>query len=310
MNEELVSVIIPAYNVDAYLEECVRSLLCQTYTNYEIIIIDDRSTDNTYEIGKHFSSVSEKVKLFCQENRGVSIARNVGMQKAKGEFYVFADADDIVAPRYIETLVACVKKAELGVVGFTSEREKLSKDVNMDVVYDSASNMIEDILCGTNYDGYLWNKIFKRKIIENNELQFRENTVVWEDLLFVLEYLKKSNRIVITNNKLYYYRYRDGSAVNNDRIDKYRSKYEVMAEIKKQDISCTKRGKKKTAFLYFETMFSYLNHIFVREIKLNEANEILSSVDIVELLKLRNKKLLLKFLYLKITDVLKCRVSV
>ena len=134
--------------------------------------------------------------------------------------------------------------------------------------------------------------------------------MVWEDLLFVLEYLKKSNRIVITNNKLYYYRYRDGSAVNNDRIDKYRSKYEVMAEIKKQDISCTKRGKKKTAFLYFETMFSYLNHIFVREIKLNEANEILSSVDIVELLKLRNKKLLLKFLYLKITDVLKCRVSV
>lgn len=303
MKEELVSVIIPAYNADMYLEECVRSLLCQTHTNYEIIIIDDGSTDNTYSIGKRLSSESENVKLFCQENKGVSIARNVGMQKAKGEFYVFVDADDIVAPQYIETLVACIKKAELGMVGFTSEREKLAKDGNIDVIYNSASNMIEDILCGTNYDGYLWNKIFQRKIIENNELRFRENIVVWEDMLFVLEYLKKCNRIVISNNKLYYYRYREGSAVNNTRIDKYRSKYEVMAEIKKQDFSCTNYGKKKTAFLYFETMFSYVNQIFVRKIKLNEVNEILSRVDMVELLKQRDIKLFLKFLYLKVRYV-------
>ena len=88
MNEELVSIIIPAYNVDNYLEECVHSLLCQTYKNYEVIIIDDGSTDNTYTVGRRLTDESANVKLFRQENQGVSIARNVGIQKANGEFVV------------------------------------------------------------------------------------------------------------------------------------------------------------------------------------------------------------------------------
>ena len=269
MDRELVSVIIPAYNVDKFLGECVRSLLCQTYTNYEIIIIDDGSTDNTYVIGESLTFESTKVKVFRQENQGVSVARNVGMQKAKGEFYVFVDADDIVAPRYIETLVFCAQKSDMGIIGFTSERKELATEVNLNNVY--VNGVIENILCGSNYDGYLWNKIFQKRIIENNNLKFLKNIVVWEDLLFVLQYLKNCSTIAVSNEKLYYYRNREGSAVN-----------------------------KKTSFLYFETMFSYLNQILIRENKTNELAEILPNVDIVELLKLKNIKLFLKFLYLKI----------
>lgn len=245
MNEELVSIIIPAYNVDKYLEECVRSLLYQTYTNYEIIIIDDGSTDNTYDIGKRLTIESAKVKLFHQENQGVSVARNVGMQKANGELFIFVDADDIAAPRYIETLVTCVKKSDMGIVGFTSEREKLATKVNTNTTYVRAADMIENILCGTNYDGYLWNKIFQRKIIEDNDLKFQKNIVVWEDLLFVLQYLKNCNKVTLASEKLYYYRYREGSAVNNVRLDKYRSKYEVMEKIKEQNFSYTEQSRKK-----------------------------------------------------------------
>lgn len=299
MKEESVSIIIPAYNVDKYLEECVHSLLCQTYTNYEIIIIDDGSMDNTYDIGKRLTIESKNIKLFHQENQGVSIARNTGMQKAKGEFFVFVDADDIVAPQYIETLVACVKKSEMGIVGFTSEREKLVTKVNINTVDICGSDMMENILCGTNYDGYLWNKIFLRKIIQNNDLKFRKNIVVWEDLLFVLQYLKQCDRITISSEKLYYYRYREESAVNSTRIDKYRSKYEVMAEIKRQKFSCTEQSQKKMSILYFETMFSYLNQILIHESRSNKIDEILSKVDIIELLKQKNIKLFSKFLYLK-----------
>ncbi len=300
MDRELVSVIIPAYNVDKFLGECVRSLLCQTYTNYEIIIIDDGSTDNTYVIGESLTFESTKVEVFRQENQGVSVARNVGMQKAKGEFYVFVDADDIVAPRYIETLVFCAQKSDMGIIGFTSERKELATEVNLNNVYVNASDVIENILCGSNYDGYLWNKIFQKRIIENNNLKFLKNIVVWEDLLFVLQYLKNCSTIAVSNEKLYYYRNREGSAVNNNRLDKYLSKYKVMEEIKKQDFTCTEQSKKKTSFLYFETMFSYLNQILIRENKTNELAEILPNVDIVELLKLKNIKLFLKFLYLKI----------
>lgn len=299
MNEESVSIIIPAYNVDEYLEECVHSLLCQTYTNYEVVIIDDGSTDNTYDVGKRLTVESAKVKLFHQENQGVSIARNVGMQKANGEFFIFVDADDIVAPQYIETLVACVKKSDMGMVGFTSEREKIATKVSLNTVDIQASNMMESILCEANYDGYLWNKIFQRKIIEKNNLKFQKNIVVWEDLLFVLQYLKNCDKVTISGEKLYYYRYREGSAVNNTRLDKYRSKYEVMEKIKKQNFGYTEHSRKKISFLYFETMFSYLNQILIRENKSNKLNEILSKVDTVELLKQKNIKLFLKFVYLK-----------
>ena len=131
-------------------------------------------------------------------------------------------------------------------------------------------------------------------------MKFLKNIVVWEDLLFVLQYLKNCSTIAVSNEKLYYYRNREGSAVNNNRLDKYLSKYKVMEEIKKQDFTCTEQSKKKTSFLYFETMFSYLNQILIRENKTNELAEILPNVDIVELLKLKNIKLFLKFLYLKI----------
>ena len=299
MNGELVSIIIPAYNVDNYLEECVNSLLCQTYTNYEIVIIDDGSTDNTYNIGKRLTVESAKVKLFHQENQGVSIARNIGMQKANGEFFVFVDADDIAAPQYIEALAACAKKSDMGMAGFTSERGEIATKVSMNTVDICASDMLEGILCGTNYDGYLWNKIFQRKIIENNNLRFQKNIVVWEDLLFVLQYLKNCDKVTISNEKLYYYRYREGSAVNNTRLDKYRSKYEVMEKIKEQNFGYTEQSRKKTSFLYFETMFSYLNQVLIRDNKSNKLEEILSSIDVVELLKQKNIKLFLKFIYLK-----------
>lgn len=115
--------------------------------------------------------------------------------------------------------------------------------------------------------------------------------MVWEDLLFVLQYLKNCSTIAVSNEKLYYYRNREGSAVNNNRLDKYLSKYKVMEEIKSRTLLVQNKDKKKTSFLYFETMFSYLNQILIRENKTNELAEILPNVDIVELLKLKNIKL-------------------
>lgn len=300
MNVKLVSVIIPAYNVETYLEECVQSFFFQTYPNYEIIIIDDGSTDRTYEVAKRLEVENKKIKLFHQQNKGVSIARNVGMEKAEGEYYIFADADDVVAPQYIESLVSCAKKSDMGIVDFTLEKESLIATVSDDIVCGSASIAMEHIILGTKYDGYLWNKIFKKDIIEEYALVFRKDTTVWEDMLFVLEYLKKSKQIAILDEKLYYYRCREGSAVNTMGIDKFRSKYEVMAEIKAKEFAQTKYSKRKVSFLYFETMFSYLNRLLAQENVQSELSNILSRVKMIELLKQKDIKLILKFFYLKV----------
>lgn len=299
MKEELVSIIIPAYNVEEYLEECVKSLLSQTYKNYEIIIIDDGSTDQTYRVARNLSSDNKRIKLLHQRNQGVSVARNIAMKNAEGEYFIFVDADDVVAPRYVETLVTYLKTVDMVMVGFSSEKKDIITGLASKPIYDKAVNVKEDILCGTHYDGYLWNKIFRRSIIEKYKLEFRRNIVVWEDLLFVLEYLNKCKMILIFDDKLYYYRKREGSAVNSTSIEKYKSKYVIVEYIKNNELTNTIESKKRISLLYFETMFSYLNQIYLNNSCTNEYIEILSEVDEKELLKSRNLKLLLKYLYLK-----------
>lgn len=118
MRSEFVSVIVPAYNVESYIEVCINSIINQTYNNYEIIIIDDGSSDNTYEICKKIRNSNSKIKLHRQENQGVSVARNVGMSLAKGKYYIFVDADDMVSKYYIETLVNAIKHDDMAIIGY------------------------------------------------------------------------------------------------------------------------------------------------------------------------------------------------
>lgn len=300
MKEELVSIIIPAYNVDEYLEECVKSLLSQTYKNYEIIIIDDGSTDQTYRVACNLSSDNKKIKLLHQKNQGVSVARNIAMQNADGEYFIFVDADDVVAPRYVETLVTYLKTVDMVMVGFSSEREDIITGLASKPKHVQAINVKEDILCGTNYDGYLWNKIFRRSIIERYKLEFKRNIVVWEDLLFVLEYLNKCKLVSIFDDKLYYYRKREGSAVNSTSIEKYKSKYVIVEYIKNNEFTNTIESKKRISSLYFETMFSFLNKCLLNDGSTSELVEILSKVNGRELLNNRSLKLFFKYLYLRI----------
>lgn len=301
MKEELVSIIIPAYNVEEYLEECVKSLLSQTYKNYEIIIIDDGSTDQTYKVARNLSSDNKRIKLLHQRNQGVSVARNIAMKNAEGEYFIFVDADDVVAPRYVETLVTNLKTVDMVIVGFSSERKDIITESASKPIYAKAVNVKEDILCGTNYDGYLWNKIFRRSIIEKYKLEFRRNIVVWEDLLFVLEYLNKCKMILIFDDKLYFYRKREGSAVNSTSIEKYKSKYVTVEYIKNNELANTIESKKRISLLYFETMFSFLNKCLSNGDCTSELVEILSKVNGRELLKNRSLKLFFKYLYLRIT---------
>ena len=217
MENKKVSIIVPVYNVELYIEDCLNSLLNQTYSNYEIILINDGSTDNSIEICSKYSN--KKIKIFNQNNKGVSIARNVGISLATGQYIMFVDADDMVSKNYIENLITSIEETntDMVVCGYTKEKTELvhkknSQEIKGEII--NANTMLENMMENNLQEGYLWNKIFKKSIINDNSLEFKEGVNVWEDLYFVIEYLSKSNKIFTINEKLYYYRTREGSAVN------------------------------------------------------------------------------------------------
>ena len=117
-DQNLISVIVPVYNVEEYLEECLNSILVQTYTNLEILIVNDGSTDNSLEILQEFSQRDSRITIFTKENGGLSSARNLAIDEAKGEYFTFIDSDDYIEENYIEYLMKSLidNEADISIV--------------------------------------------------------------------------------------------------------------------------------------------------------------------------------------------------
>ena len=191
-----VSVVVPAYNVDAYIEECLTSLCMQTYENIEVIVVNDGSTDGTFEKALSVVDDDERFTVLTISNSGVSCARNIALDAVTGEYVVFVDADDVVAPDFISTLVSLIKGygADCSVVGiapFVATAPRFSGGhVTVYEKPDAQSVMLEGP------KGFLCNKCFLTAIIEEDNIRLREDIFQSEDMLFLLEYLFKCSRVV------------------------------------------------------------------------------------------------------------------
>ena len=188
--EELVSIIVPVYNCEQYVGECIKSILCQTYSKIEVIIVDDGSTDDSMKICREYEKADLRIKVFTQKNKGVSSARNIGIQMATGKYLSFVDADDYVEEDFIKCLIDIMPECGIGICGYKRREEDELKyeyivSEEMDVAalyrYIFAKN---DILSGC------WNKLFLRQVIVNNNLYFDRRLAVGEDMLFLAVYLK------------------------------------------------------------------------------------------------------------------------
>lgn len=304
MKVGLISIIIPAYNMEKYLENCVKSVLNQTYSDIEIIIIDDGSIDNTCKIEESLSNADKRVKIIRQRNKGVSMARNAGIEEAKGEYIAFVDADDEIEPEYIETLVLGISKSELATICYSSQKDdfnnsNISRDYNV-----SSKYMLSKIYSEREVDGYVWNKLFKSNIIHANNIRFPEDITIWEDMYFVIRYLMCISNVNINTKILYYYRYRDGSAVNSDKFENYRSKYYIMKLIKDLHYIEIDEFRRTTDFRYYQTMFSYINKCFRDVRDCENASKILADVSAVDLVKRESLELVMKYIYLKIRKLI------
>ena len=214
-----ISVIVPIYNVEKYLEKCLQSLKNQKFESYEVILVDDGSTDNSRKIAESYeNSYRETFVLVSQENKGLSEARNTGMKYAKGKYICFVDSDDYVEESYLQELYKCIENedADLVFCAFRSVDEEGNTIRNIfEQKFDAGTIYTlkdrKDLLLTQNA---AWNKLSKKEIIVDNNLQFTQGAC-YEDLRFVKKYMLFASKFVYCNSVLYNYLIRQGSIMNS-----------------------------------------------------------------------------------------------
>ena len=220
MMKEKISVIVPVYNVEAYLERCVESILKQTYTNFELLLINDGSTDQSGALCDQLASRNENIKVFHIKNAGVSNARNVGIQNSTGEWITFVDGDDFITNDYLETLISAVDGDDS--IGFSIGRLHHIKNGQITElpVFSgkeekwSTEQTMRELLTTSKTSFFPVAKIFRREII--SDFTFNTDYHLAEDALFLTEVLLKTKCTSIFIDKpIYYYDHRQGSATTS-----------------------------------------------------------------------------------------------
>lgn len=205
--EPLISVIIPAYNVEIYIEQCVRSIEKQSESNTEIIIVDDGSTDSTGVKLDQLAETNNRVRVIHQKNSGVRIARNLGLEAAKGKYITFVDADDFLAPDYLTYMVHLIKRDNsdfaLSLNYFTKKEEEQVKQNSYKLIKPEeavALLLSPRVIVGC------WNKIYKRSFLDDHNLRFNTDLFYGEGLFFITMAAQAANHVAVGNHKSYYYR--------------------------------------------------------------------------------------------------------
>lgn len=205
-----VSIIVPVYNVENYLEKCINSILNQTFKNFELILVNDGSTDRSGEICEEYKQRDKRIKVFHNSNQGVSMSRNFGIDEAKGRYLMFCDSDDYVNETWIEELYKMILlypnawiNCNLYRLDYDNkEKTIIENDLNEITILD-VSQYYKTIKLGIS--GSVWNKIFDKRIINKFNIRFNESISYGEDVEFTINYLKYADKIVIINKPLYYY---------------------------------------------------------------------------------------------------------
>lgn len=233
MNEKKVSIVVPVYKVEQFLERCVRSLLAQTYKNMEIILVDDGSPDKCPEMCDQFAQDYECIKVIHKKNGGLSSARLAGFRIASGEYMLFVDSDDYIDVTMVEKLYNAIenKNAELAICGYyTQNKDNISANLlpyAEDGIY-GRKNIIDNYILplvgkmsnAINIPGFFGVRMFRRSLIRE-EYFLSENKYFMEDHVFNLIYADGINNIAIVNEPLYYYCINRSSLSNCFRKNKW-----------------------------------------------------------------------------------------
>ena len=214
----MVSVIVPVYNMAQYLQRAVESLLKQTYTDIEIILVDDGSTDDCPKMCDEFEQRYDLIRTVHKENGGLSSARNAGIENAKGDYIIFPDPDDWVSEEYISELISLNEKydSQLEVSSYyiVDEKSMVEKNICQNTVVIYKDNAVKSMLIGGGMSGFAWNKLYHMDIINNNNLRFDEELGMAQDLHFAVRYALLCEKISLSYKPTYYYFQHIGGVTN------------------------------------------------------------------------------------------------
>lgn len=233
-----VSVIVPIYNVEKYLRRCLDSLVNQTLTDIEIILVDDESPDNSNEIYKEYLAKDNRIKLVQKKNGGLGFARNSGLEIATGEFIAYIDSDDYVDVNMFKKLYDTSKNNNLDTVycGYNNLDDELKvhsfsevDDLTIFSTKDEVNGVLLDMIAckpssplERKYRMSVWHAIYSRDLIENNRIRFcSERQFISEDIIYHIDYLSKANRIAFIPDSFYYYCYNEDSLTKTFREDRF-----------------------------------------------------------------------------------------
>ena len=234
----LISVIVPVYKVEKYINKCIESIINQTYVNLQIILVDDGSLDNCGKICDEYALKDERIEVIHKQNGGLSDARNIGISMAVGELIGFVDSDDYIKRTMYEDMYNLMKKtkAEVAICNFYNvigNNKIIKNHENNEKIYNKI-DILKEILLDKNVQSYAWNKLYKKEIFDNIKYPIGKK---YEDIGTTFYLLEKCNKVAVTGKPLYYYLNRKDSIVNTnseqtiiDYIDIITERYDYIKE--------------------------------------------------------------------------------
>ena len=233
--EELISVIVPIYKVESYLNRCVQSIVDQTYKNLEIILVDDGSPDHCPQICEQWKERDKRIKVIHKENGGLSDARNAGLTIRTGQYICFVDSDDWIHREYIVDLYNSLKEnnASISACDICITDKKINDNFTCDYVIEqyNTEQALKTLIQGVKFRAVVWNKLYSADVIKD---EFFEVGKFHEDEFFTYRVIAKAKKLVYIEKKLYYYFQRNGSIMASisskhlDILDAYLNRIEFL----------------------------------------------------------------------------------
>ncbi|KNY26829.1 glycosyltransferase family 2 protein [Pseudobacteroides cellulosolvens] len=294
MDVGMVSVIVPVYNVEKYIENCINSLIKQTYKNIEIILVDDGSTDKSGSICDNFCAIDNRIKVIHTQNKGVSAARNKGIEVSTGCFIQFVDSDDTIDENMTKRLVQLMgKNIDLVICGYRIKQIRgknrfLSKEIQpifwgqftKDDFVNNFGKFLNNLIVNSPV-----NKLYSASLIKGYRLSFPENISIGEDLIFNLEVINKSSRIYITKEVYYnYINHNQSSLMLNYKKDFFSIQQILFSKLYQflhENDKMSMENEVNIRFYYIRSIFCCLNNLFHNNSKLSFRNKVIQIKEII-----------------------------